>query len=80
MNSYFMGYPTFTEIRNPTLRAYNRANMFLNIRERHGSIPAQRYVKKMGKNEMFSIFTMMRRFHDDGFENTRRSLIRNREI
>ncbi len=72
----FMGYPLFNKIRNPILRAYNQANIYINIKERHGSVPAERYLKKLNRNEQLSVFTMMKRFHDDGYKQTRRNIMR----
>lgn len=76
MNNEFMGYPLFINIRNPNLRAYNQANMYMNIRDRHGTVPAERYIKKLDRNGMLAVFTMMRRFHEDGYEQTRRDIMR----
>lgn len=80
MSNYFLGYPLFNDIRNSTLRAFNRANIFMNIKERYGSVPAQRYLKKFGKSDQFTIYNLMVRINDDGFEQTRRNLRRNKEI
>lgn len=74
----FMGYSFFNEIRSNTLQAYNRANIYLNIKERHGIEHARRYLKKMNRNSMLAVATMMYRFHNDGYENVRRSIIRER--
>lgn len=75
MNEY-MGFPLFNKIRNPNLQAYNRANIYMNIKERHGTVPAERYIKKIDRNGQLAVFTMMKRFHTDGFEQTRRDIMR----
>ena len=74
--SEFMGYPLFENVRNPVLRSYNRANIYINIKERHGSVPAERYLKKLDRNELLSVYTMMKRIHTDGYEQTRRNVMR----
>lgn len=71
-----LNYPNFSDIRNVTLKAYNRANIYMNITERHGSEVARKYVKQFNTNDQLSIFTMMKNFNENGFENTRRSFIR----
>lgn len=75
MNS-FMNYPLFNDVRNPYIRAYNRSNIYMNIKERHGTVPAERYIKKLDRNGQLAVFSMMRRFHEDGFEQTRRDIMR----
>lgn len=75
MNEY-LGYPLFNKIRKPTLRAYNRANVFLNIRERHGRVLAERYLTKLDRAGQIDVYNMMKRFHENGFEQTRRDLNR----
>lgn len=74
--SEFLGYPLFNKIRNPNLQAYNRANIYMNIKERHGSVPAERYIKRLDRNGQLNLYTMMKRFNDDGFEQVRRDVMR----
>jgi len=76
MKNSFMNYPLFNDVRNPVLRSYNRANIYINIKERHGSVPAERYLKKLGRNALLEVFTMMKRIHTDGYEQTRRNVMR----
>lgn len=72
----FMGYPLFNKLRNKTLQAFNRANIYMNIKERHGSVPADRYIQRIDRNGQLAVFTMMKRFHEDGFEQVRRDIMR----
>lgn len=74
--SEFLGYPLFNKIRNPNLQAYNRANMYMNIKERHGSVPAERYIKKLDRNGQIGVLKMMSRFAQYGYEQTRRDIMR----
>jgi hypothetical protein len=78
--SSFNGYPLFFDVRNPILRAYNRINIYLNIKERYGVKPADRYLKKFNRDDKVSIFQLMQRINRDGFEQVRRDLRRNKEI
>lgn len=72
----FNGYSLFNEIRNPILRSYNRANTYMNIKERHGKEVGMKYLKKFDHNGKLGIFSVMSVIARDGFEQTRRNLIR----
>lgn len=72
----FNGYGVFTDIRNPTIRAYNRANTYLNIKERHGPEVGRRYLKKFDRNGQLAVASMMATIHRDGYEQTRRNIMR----
>ena len=76
----FNGYSLFNEIRNPTLRSYNRANTYMNIKDRHGPEVGKRYLKKFGKTDLLSIYSIMVTIARDGFEQTRRNFMRTRSI
>lgn len=76
----FNGYSLFNEIRNPTLRSYNRANTYMNIKDRHGPEVGKRYLKKFGRNDILGIYSIMAAIHRDGFEQTRRNFMRTRSI
>lgn len=76
----FNGYSLFNEIRNPILRSYNRANTYMNIKERHGNEVAKKYLKKFGRNDILGIHSVMAVIHRDGYEQTRRNLIRTGSI
>lgn len=73
---YFLGYPLFNKIRNSNLQAYNRANIYMNIKERHGTVPAERYIQKLDRNGQLAVLTMMAQFHRNGYEQTRRDIMR----
>jgi len=76
MTNTFNGYGLFKDILNPTLRSWNRINVFLNIRQNHGSVVAKNYLKKFHRNEQLAIYTMMNRIHQDGYEQVRRNISR----
>lgn len=72
----FMGYSLFEDILNPSIRAWNRANTVYNIKERHGSVVASKYVSKFDKHAMFAIFTVMATVERNGYENVRRQIFK----
>lgn len=74
--SEFHGYSLFTDVINPTIRAWNRANTVYNIKERHGDTVASNYVAKFPKLEQAAIYSTMITVAKDGYENVRRSIFR----
>lgn len=74
--SEFHGYSLFTDVINPTIRAWNRANTIYNIKERHGDAVASKYVAKLPKLEQVAIFSTMMTVARDGYENVRRAIFR----
>lgn len=75
MNEY-LGYPLFNKVRKINLRTFNRVNMFLNIKERHGSVLANRYLTKLDRSGQIEVYHMMKRVNEIGFEQVRRDLNR----
>ena len=72
----FNGYGLFNDVRKPVLQAYNRANTYLNINERHGKEVGMRYLRKFDRNGQLAIFSIMKRIHVSGYEQTRRDIMR----
>lgn len=72
----FNGYSLFNDVRNPILRSYNRANTYLNIKDRHGIEVGRRYLKRFDRNAQLGILSMMKRIFTDGYEQTRRNIMR----
>lgn len=72
----FMGYSLFEHILNPSIKAWNRANTIYNIKERHGTVVASRYVSKLHKLDMLAVYTIMATVERDGYENVRRQIFR----
>ena len=76
--SNFNGYSFFEDVKNPKLRTYNRINVYLNIKERHGKEVGRKYLKKFNKKEQFDILRMMSDIKFVGFEQYRRDFMRER--
>jgi hypothetical protein len=74
----FNGYAVFDYVKNPTLRTYNRINVYLNVKERHGNDVGKNYLKQFNRNEQLEIFSMLRQMAEIGYEQFRRNLIRER--
>lgn len=66
----------FKDVINPTLRNWNRVNVFYNIKEFRGNAVAMDYIKKFNKKDKVSILTLMNQIANDGYENVRRNIIR----
>lgn len=73
----FNGYGLFMDIRDPNLRTYNRVNVYLNVKDRHGNEVGRNYLKQFKKNELLEIFSMMAEMRRTGFEQFRRNFMRN---
>ena len=76
----FNGYSLFNEVRKPVLQAYNRANTYMNIKERHGSEVGKRYLKKFDRAGKIAIYSIMSQINEIGYEQARRNLIRTGRI
>lgn len=74
----FNGYGLFYDVRNYQLRTYNRINVFLNVRDRHGVHVARNYLKKFSRKEQISILNMMKDITATGYEQYRRDIFRAR--
>lgn len=73
----FNGYPNYADILNPTLRAWNRLNTVFNIKEiLHNNSMAVKYVAQFPKHEQIAIALLAAKVSKDGYENTRRELVR----
>ncbi len=72
-----LGYDLFTDVENPIIRAWNRANTIYNIKERHGDAVATKYVKKIPKPDWLPVYTTMILIANEGYENIRREIFRN---
>lgn len=71
------GYPLFNEIKNPTLRTWNRVNVIYNMKEflRNNAL-AVKYAQQFTRNEQLAIHTMLLEIYRYGYEATRRTIIR----
>ncbi len=74
----FNGYGLFYNIRNKDLRTYNRINVYLNVRERHGNEVAKNYLKKFNRKEQWYIYAMLNEMKQVGYEQYRRDVLRAR--
>lgn len=72
----FHGYSLFKDILNPSIRAWNRANVIYTIKERHGNVVATRYAEHFPKTELTSIYAIMALVAKEGYENIRREVFK----
>lgn len=75
-------YSTFDEVRSPNLRTWNRLNVLFNMREVFGpqSQMALNYLKKFKEADRTEIAKLAIKISKNGYENTRREIIRNNNV
>lgn len=71
-----INYPTFNDVEDPTLRAWNRLNIIFNIKEHLGNVVATRYTKQFNNKEKAGILALAAGVSARGYENIRREIIR----
>jgi len=74
----FNGYGLFYDVRNYTTRVYNRVNVYMNVRDRHGIEVARNYLRKFNRREQVELFKMMTHIKVVGYEQFRRDVFRAR--
>lgn len=73
----FTGYSLFNEVRNPTLRAWNRLNAIFNMKELiKNNAMAVNYMKKFNHKDQVAIAVLAAQITKNGYENTRREIMR----
>ncbi len=74
-------YPTFDEVKNPTLRNWNRLNIMFNMKEFFtNSNMAHNYLKKFSHKDQIELAKLSILISKNGYENTRRSIIRGNNV
>lgn len=68
--------PTFNDITEPKLRAWNRLNIIFNLKENISNAAAMEYTKQFTKADNFSIFAIAAYITKHGYENTRREIFK----
>jgi hypothetical protein len=80
-NSDFASYSTYTEVKSPILRAWNRLNTIFNMKELLGNDKlAVRYMKKFPREDQLAIWALSARIIQNGYENTRREIMRDNNV
>ena len=72
----FKGYSFFDEIKNPIVKAWNRLNTIYNMKEQGGNTLATKYADMFDKFERIQIMTLAMAVQRDGYEQTRRTIMR----
>lgn len=76
----FNGYALFDHIRHPKIRTYNRVNVYMNVRDRHGIEVGRNYLNQFKRREQFEIFEMLKEINQIGYEQYRRDIMRERNV
>ncbi len=69
-------FPTFEDILEPKLRAWNRLNMIFNIKQLIDDSVATEYVKQFDRADQVAIYVLGNHIVIKGYENTRREIFR----
>ena len=69
-------FPTFDDILETKLRAWNSLNMIFNIKEIIGNDKENDYVKKFDREDKVAIFVLGNTIVIRGYENNRREIFR----
>jgi hypothetical protein len=69
-------YPTFDDISDPKLRAWNRLNVIFNLKENVHNNASTDYAKQFDKEGKFQIILLSSYIVKHGYENTRREIFR----
>jgi hypothetical protein len=72
----FNGLPLFNTVLNKDLRAWNRLNVIFNMKEMLNNSRAQEYATQFKGSDLVEIGKMAIRVKKNGYENTRREIIR----
>lgn len=73
-----MSFPLYHDVLNPTLRTWNRVNTLFNIKElvKNNSVAVE-YMKQLERNDQLAVWTMCLYIIRNGYETTRREIMRN---
>lgn len=71
-----MNYPTFNDIMNPKLQAYNRLNVIYNIKEHVGGVMATRYAEQFSKKAKAAIMIMHESILTLGYSSVRKQIMK----
>ena len=74
--SDYKGYSTFSEIKEPILKAWNRLNTIYNMKEQGGNAMSVKYAEQFNKFERVQILVLALAVGKDGYENVRRTIMR----
>lgn len=75
LNNTFNGYGNFKDIKNSTLRNWNRVNTYYNIRENHGTVVSTRYLEQF-RGDIKTLARMFLDIKNIGYEQVRRDIMK----
>ena len=70
-------FPDFSDIRNPTLRNWNRLNVIINMKELNNNRLSVNYAKRFSRKDKIVINKLIYQIKTTSYEEVRRSIIRN---
>jgi hypothetical protein len=76
----FHGYSYFKDVQDLKLRDWNRYNVFLNIKEKHGNKLSDEYISKLERKELVRLTKLAWKINSVGYEQYRRDLMRGNNL
>ncbi len=76
LSNTFNGYGLFNDVLNPTLKTWNQANVFMNVRQNHGPEVGMSYLRKLKRKDQVALHQLMSHIQAHGYEQTRRDIMR----
>lgn len=76
----YNGLPLFNNVLNKELRAWNRLNIIFNVKEMLNNDRAQEYATQFKGPDLVEIGKMAIRIKRNGYENTRREIMRKNNV
>ena len=72
----FNVYPLFNDVKNPTLRTWNRLNIIYNMKKLVGNAVSQKYTGKFKHDDLARIMKLSKHIETNGYEQTRRDIMK----
>ncbi len=80
MKNNFHGYSFFLEVNDPLLRDWNRFNVMMNIKEKHGNKLSDAYLSKLDRKDLVSLTKLAWKVNAVGYEQFRRDMQRGMNV
>ena len=71
-----INYPTFDDVNDPVIRAWNRLNIIYNMKDMNNNHRVHHYTKNFRRKDAIAILRLAARIDTEGYENVRREIIR----
>ena len=80
MSKSYSGYPTYAQIEDPKIRAWNRCATFYNIMQDRSRQEAESYIQQFNDFDKAHIRNLTREIKERGYTTVRRDIISSKSI